>query len=224
MATKNGIIIMKKTHLPIVLVTILSLMGFTQSAFATTLFGFNYNFTYDSGEDAGGGFLAFEVDPDALPFDQAIDLSNVTVTQADFWVKLRVGPQAFGFNLDDITGYGSPTNPTRDPFFGTWTVQDLNPIFPVLYNQPFSTGGDSALGFSNSGVDLRLMIDGSVVANGPIGGLPGHSHLDIASWSVGAWFDDPIPPVSAVPVPAAVWLFGTGILGLIGVARRKVQV
>jgi hypothetical protein len=28
--------------------------------------------------------------------------------------------------------------------------------------------------------------------------------------------------VSAVPVPAAVWLFGSGLLGLIGVARRKV--
>ena len=27
--------------------------------------------------------------------------------------------------------------------------------------------------------------------------------------------------VSAVPVPTAVWLFGSGILGLIGVARRK---
>jgi hypothetical protein len=29
------------------------------------------------------------------------------------------------------------------------------------------------------------------------------------------------PPVSAVPVPAAVWLFGSGLIGLIGVARRK---
>ena len=27
--------------------------------------------------------------------------------------------------------------------------------------------------------------------------------------------------VSAVPVPAAVWLFGSGFLGLVGVARRK---
>jgi hypothetical protein len=26
---------------------------------------------------------------------------------------------------------------------------------------------------------------------------------------------------SAVPVPAAVWLFGSGLLGLVGVARRK---
>ena len=29
--------------------------------------------------------------------------------------------------------------------------------------------------------------------------------------------------VSAVPIPAAVWLFGSGLLGLIGVARRKVS-
>lgn len=29
-------------------------------------------------------------------------------------------------------------------------------------------------------------------------------------------------PVSTVPVPAAAWLFGSGLLGLIGIARRKV--
>ena len=29
------------------------------------------------------------------------------------------------------------------------------------------------------------------------------------------------PPVSEVPVPAAVWLFGSGLVGLVGVARRK---
>ncbi len=30
-----------------------------------------------------------------------------------------------------------------------------------------------------------------------------------------------VTEVSAVPVPAAVWLFGSGLLGLVGVARRK---
>ena len=28
---------------------------------------------------------------------------------------------------------------------------------------------------------------------------------------------------SVVPIPAAVWLFGSGLLGLIGVARRKAR-
>ena len=27
--------------------------------------------------------------------------------------------------------------------------------------------------------------------------------------------------VSAVPVPAAAWLFGSGLIGLLGVAKRK---
>ena len=27
--------------------------------------------------------------------------------------------------------------------------------------------------------------------------------------------------VPAVPVPAAVWLFGSGLIGLVGIARRK---
>ena len=33
-------------------------------------------------------------------------------------------------------------------------------------------------------------------------------------------FADPVA-LAAVPVPAAVWLFGSGLLGLIGIARRK---
>jgi hypothetical protein len=32
-----------------------------------------------------------------------------------------------------------------------------------------------------------------------------------------------IPPAAIVPVPAAVWLFGSGLLGLVSVARRKRQ-
>ena len=31
----------------------------------------------------------------------------------------------------------------------------------------------------------------------------------------------PVDPATVIPVPAAVWLFGSGLLGLAGVARRK---
>mgnify|MGYP006896872789 CR=1 FL=1 len=40
---------------------------------------------------------------------------------------------------------------------------------------------------------------------------------DVGSQYVGSY----LVKVSAVPVPAAVWLFGSGLLGLIGAARRK---
>ncbi|MDX2506101.1 MAG: VPLPA-CTERM sorting domain-containing protein [Gammaproteobacteria bacterium] len=36
-----------------------------------------------------------------------------------------------------------------------------------------------------------------------------------------AYFDNVQMLVEPVPVPAAVWLFGSGLLGLVGVARRK---
>ena len=34
-------------------------------------------------------------------------------------------------------------------------------------------------------------------------------------------FDAHLVPVTAVPVPTAVWLFGSGLLGLAGIARRR---
>lgn len=35
------------------------------------------------------------------------------------------------------------------------------------------------------------------------------------------WSSDSGIFLGAVPVPAAVWLFGSGLIGLVGVARRK---
>jgi hypothetical protein len=43
------------------------------------------------------------------------------------------------------------------------------------------------------------------------------------TWGSGATADSLTLNVGAVPVPAAVWLFGSGLLGLVGVARRKAR-
>jgi hypothetical protein len=40
-------------------------------------------------------------------------------------------------------------------------------------------------------------------------------HFSIYGWAVRSG------DVSAVPVPAAIWLFGSGLLGLIGISRRQ---
>ena len=38
----------------------------------------------------------------------------------------------------------------------------------------------------------------------------------------GVFYDNLVfAEVSQVPVPAAVWLFGSGLIGLVGVARRR---
>ena len=47
-------------------------------------------------------------------------------------------------------------------------------------------------------------------------GVPGHGMVDGPFTGFNANFN-----VSAVPVPAAAWLMGSGLLGLIGIARRK---
>ncbi len=55
-----------------------------------------------------------------------------------------------------------------------------------------------------------------MAAGGPFGGFNANFNANM----------DPIAdvsdiPVSAVPVPAAVWLFGSGLLGFVGISRRK---
>lgn len=62
-------------------------------------------------------------------------------------------------------------------------------------------------------------------------------HYQASSWAFPAYWPDHFNPdaesiqlahivwleSAAVPVPAAVWLFGSGLLGLFGVAKRKVR-
>ncbi len=49
--------------------------------------------------------------------------------------------------------------------------------------------------------------------------VPGE-FMDLA-WASAVDFDNIQLSVSAVPVPAAVWLFGTALIGFIGVSRRR---
>ena len=48
-------------------------------------------------------------------------------------------------------------------------------------------------------------------------GAGGFTQFQTEVWTIGSAFSTP----AIVPVPAAVWLFGSGLLGLVGVARRK---
>jgi hypothetical protein len=83
----------------------------------------------------------------------------------------------------------------------------------LLVNATGTTGWqtfafDAVLGGDVSGgITLQLK-----AACGAVAGCTSEAYFDNVSVTA---------DVPAVPVPAAVWLFGSGLLGLVGVARRK---
>ena len=56
-------------------------------------------------------------------------------------------------------------------------------------------------------------VGGNPMSDGPFGGF--NANFDITSMS------SIVVTPATVPVPAAVWLFGSGLVGLVGVARRR---
>ena len=94
-------------------------------------------------------------------------------------------------------------------------------------------GGDSDLGSSfgsgwrQFGGDIYGEIGSSVLGfSFDFTADTGTSLLISGSYTDSNFIDAPITSatlatVSAVPVPAAVWLFGSGLIGLVGMARRK---
>lgn len=61
----------------------------------------------------------------------------------------------------------------------------------------------------------------SGVSSGDWAMLNGHAVSHIALYGTNADLPDGGGPPSSVPLPAAVWLFGSSMLGLIGFSRRK---
>ncbi|VAX13070.1 hypothetical protein MNBD_GAMMA24-361 [hydrothermal vent metagenome] len=85
--------------------------------------------------------------------------------------------------------------------------------------------GDLGAGTGNFGADLNYT-GGSMAANLPGGRIEGAFSSATGSIALGSDFTASnliakVGEVQAVPVPAAVWLFGTGLLGLVGMAKRK---
>ncbi len=83
------------------------------------------------------------------------------------------------------------------------------------YTAPFWTGGGVVAGDSWSGNNGHIWglasTGGQGMPNGPFGGFKANFNL----------YNGTNVTPAPVPLPAAVWLFGSGLLGLVGVARRK---
>ena len=152
----------------------------------------------------------------------SLDLTEATLSSS-------IGNQVGGVIPDSLFQIGNIT--------GVPTQFYLN---PVGFSGPSTIGPGTAFTRASSGTgDLTgVNFSGSpniAVPNGYTFGdmlsgtmtMTGHtfSSLGLASgvyewtWGSGATADS--YKLNVVPIPAAVWLFGSGLLGLIGIARRK---
>ena len=140
------------------------------------------------------------------------DLRTVTVITLSSVQTTGTATDDYGTTINFFTADGS----------GGATA-DLTAFAPI--NNFFTYGGWQ--------LDLNTLIveadssDGFLHLSGT-GLISGNSYQNTnATWSFSAesatLYSMSVTSVATVPVPAAVWLFGSGLIGLFGVARRKVK-
>ena len=132
-----------------------------------------------------------------------MDSSNTSAGQIGLSGALRMGePTGLG-------GYLSPYDFNLTKAAGVWTI--------------FGNGAGfgNAPVFTLSSVNESLNTSGELLLSGDLQWAGGFGYALVlgadTSTVIGSFNLAP----SAVPVPAAVWLFGTGLVGLIGAGKRK---
>jgi len=153
--------------------------------------------------------------------DSSCDLSEVnaalgtTLTVADI-----IGSKSDSIGENPITSWAQDefglgtlvVNDTSDTS-GTWTLTDATTpylFFVDKYDSGYDIytymGGDPYSGSWDANNRGTIVPDQCTTDGGPINCGAVTSHISV---------------YGVVPVPAAVWLFGSGLIGLVGLARRK---
>ena len=133
-------------------------------------------------------------------------------------------------NIGGVTGWRLPT---ADLSCGNSTICDSSELGNMFHNVLGGTTGTTLLDSHNANYNLFTGVLGfnwtsDEYAADPFFGIAysfwgstsGKQSLNNKSYSRGGWAVQS-GDVSAVPIPAAIWLLGSALLGLIGVAKRK---
>ena len=144
----------------------------------------------------------------------------------EFGFSVAAGYQA---NLDELW-IGTRSSSTGPGTMGVYTSLDgfSNPIYTITQcDTAYSNSIISLNGLEGVVGDfyIRLMEIGNTQADGSGDTYSGGTFRVVDHYDSGIYTDTSIfgsvEPIAAVPVPAAVWLFGSGLLGLVGIHRRK---
>ena len=172
--------------------------------------------TFDDGGTAGSVTLTMTV---------AGTVDGADVTAMFFNLDPTLDPTLLTFNRDGGTG---PAAATTNILTGVDAYRaGGDGYYDIVFDFPPPPGNDAAK--FNAGEDLVYTITGTGITAdsfnffatpGPGEGNPG-PYLSVARFQSTGPDQEGSDWVGAVPVPAAVWLFGSGLLGLVGVARRR---
>lgn len=110
--------------------------------------------------------------------------------------------------LDPVPGFGTE----EDMYLATSDLSQQGTDNPVTWNA--SGGFDLTTSMWNGLDHVGLTLQNILTAQSTTTG----QFAWIQKTAVGS---EIIVSTSAIPIPAAVWLFGSGLVGLIGIARRK---
>lgn len=184
-------------------------MDFNSDAFADTLLAssgnfWNYNSTGPSDHISG---VQLE--------------SDITDISAGTWVAGDLGTESLDLRFGQTTVINGAGNDLAVFLVGDGTRIDVSLIDHSATSIRYfgvDTGYDVVLGSTSYKLEVALIdLDDFGLSAGE---LMGDLRLE------NFWFSVSMAAslgstVTAVPVPAAAWLFGTGLLGLVGVARRR---
>jgi hypothetical protein len=155
------------------------------------------------------------------------DVADIT------WLADATYAKTSGYDIDGLMNWYDSTDWASNLNIGGVTGWRL-PSISEMENLHFNVLNNPAGGFTNAGPFTNLpaddghwsstdstpgnawdffFLDGT--SNDHSGDINTKEFGELYAWAV---YDG---DVSAVPVPAAAWLFGSGLIGLVGIARRK---
>jgi len=139
--------------------------------------------------------------------------TQIVLDASGLFGALGGGPLPIGAVLDQASCAGLPCATPASNGAKKGSI----PIGPVpIATSSFNVAGATGLGTTLSQLSLGTDdgIGGSPMDNGPFSGF--NANFDITSL-----YTTSCICIDKVPVPASGWLFGSGALGLLGVARRR---
>lgn len=130
------------------------------------------------------------------------------------------GIDQFGFNTNNTLSGSNFVLPTHWTYAGSGNMDGFG-----LFNLRTDTNGANnrlaTLNFSITGISGDTIMDYVMMSSGNAGQGNTYFAAHVAGFNISGTTSAYFAGSTPVPLPAAAWLFGSGLLGLAGIARRK---